>query len=255
MGDPSPASLSDVVSLRRNQGSMPPSSFPPTAACDGTPFPPPGPNGSRSPASAVLRGAPTPPAPSPRPCCAWPVVPAVQTLFAPTRQPCSASRPGSPIERTQLVLLAQEIRRSPRFLGKPSVRAPLFDPGEPGCQATRHPGVAFRCYHAVGARKRSTLSRLNDAAHTLPVYASQPGSPRDHATLGTSCWPSLTGRESSSRWLPNEVSGHDISVLLDKAYPGARQLVDNLRFEGRTLPTTCPQPRSALALSQSAPSA
>ena len=40
------------------------------------------------------------------------------------------------------------------------------------------------------------LSRLNHAACTLSVYASQPGSPPDHATLDSGWWPSLTGQDS-----------------------------------------------------------
>ena len=39
-----------------------------------------------------------------------------------------------------------------------------------------------------------TLSRLNHAACTLSVYASQPGSPPDHATLDSGWWPALTGQ-------------------------------------------------------------
>jgi hypothetical protein len=38
-----------------------------------------------------------------------------------------------------------------------------------------------------------TLSRLNHTACTLAVYASQHGSPRDHARLASGCWPALPG--------------------------------------------------------------
>ena len=41
-----------------------------------------------------------------------------------------------------------------------------------------------------------TLSRLYHAACTLSVYASQPGSPPDHATLDSGWWPALTGQGS-----------------------------------------------------------
>jgi len=37
------------------------------------------------------------------------------------------------------------------------------------------------------------LSRLNDTACSLAVYASQHGSPRDHARLASGCWPALPG--------------------------------------------------------------
>ena len=40
------------------------------------------------------------------------------------------------------------------------------------------------------------LSRLYHAACTLSVYASQPGSPPDHATLDSGWWPALTGQDS-----------------------------------------------------------
>ena len=41
-----------------------------------------------------------------------------------------------------------------------------------------------------------TLSRLYHAACTLSVYASQPGSPPDHAKLDSGWWPALTGQDS-----------------------------------------------------------
>ena len=43
---------------------------------------------------------------------------------------------------------------------------------------------------------RLVLSRLYHAACTLSVYASQPGSPPDHATLDSGWWPALTGQDS-----------------------------------------------------------
>ena len=42
---------------------------------------------------------------------------------------------------------------------------------------------------------RLPLSRLYHAACTLSVYASQPGSPPDHATLDSGWWPALTGQD------------------------------------------------------------
>ena len=54
-----PAPLSDAVSLRRFRGPMSSPSSPPPVPCPGAPFPPPGPFGSGSPGSSVLRGAPT----------------------------------------------------------------------------------------------------------------------------------------------------------------------------------------------------
>ena len=43
---------------------------------------------------------------------------------------------------------------------------------------------------------RFALSRLYHAACTLSVYASQPGSPPDRATLDSGWWPALTGQDS-----------------------------------------------------------
>ena len=40
---------------------------------------------------------------------------------------------------------------------------------------------------------RVTLPRLDHAAFRLPVYASMPGSPPDHVTLGSGWWPALAG--------------------------------------------------------------
>ena len=68
------------------------------------------------------------------------------------------------------------------------------------------------------------LSRLNHAACTLSVYASQPGSPPDHATLDSGWWPALTGQDShllgSHRWFP-VMSVRLHGVLHHQASPGA----------------------------------
>ena len=83
--------------------------------------------------------------------------------------------------------------RSPKFLGDPCLHALLFDPGGP--LASGHSDardVAFRIYNYVGSA--SGLSRLNHTAYRLPVYASQPGSPPHHATLGSGWWPALAGQ-------------------------------------------------------------
>ena len=43
---------------------------------------------------------------------------------------------------------------------------------------------------------RWVLTRLNHAACTISVYASQPESPLDYATLDSDWWPALTGQDS-----------------------------------------------------------
>ncbi len=45
----------------------------------------------------------------------------------------------------------------------------------------------------TSAPHTSSLSRLHHAACTPPVYASQPGSLPDHATLGSGGWPAFAG--------------------------------------------------------------
>ncbi len=61
-------------------------------------------------------------------------------------------------------------------------------------------GVATRpsVFLTTSALASSYLSRLHHAACTLPVYASQGGSRRHHATLGSGWWPSSAGRD----WVP-----------------------------------------------------
>ena len=54
--------------------------------------------------------------------------------------------------------------------------------------------MVFRWINGVDSA--TMLSRLNHAACTLSVYASQPGSPPDHATLDSGWWPALTGQDS-----------------------------------------------------------
>ena len=87
-----------------------------------------------------------------------------------------------------------EKTRSPRFLGDPCLHAPLFDPGgplTPGQFRASH--VAFRIVNYVGSAL--VLSRLYHAAYKHPVYASQPGSLPDHATLGSGWWPTFAGQD------------------------------------------------------------
>ena len=84
--------------------------------------------------------------------------------------------------------------RPPRFLDKPQcAHAPLFDPAGPVAPGLyRTTDTAFRSGNHVGSGCCS-LSRLFHAARTPPVYASQPRSPSDHATLGSGWWPTFAG--------------------------------------------------------------
>ena len=88
-----------------------------------------------------------------------------------------------------------EKTRYPRFLGDPCVHAPLFDPGGPPAPGHYRTGdVVFRTLNNVDSA--FALSRLDHAACTLSVYASQPESPPDRATLDSGWWPALTGQDS-----------------------------------------------------------
>jgi len=125
--------------------------------------------------------------------------------------------PGPLLPRRPRRLLKVEKTRSPRFLGDPCLHAPLFDPGGP--LAPGHFGTndaAFRYFNNVGSALLS-LSRLDHAAYTLPVYASQPGSPPDHATLGSGWWPTFTGSglapAGSHRRFPSWLSVYMTSPL------------------------------------------
>jgi len=115
--------------------------------------------------------------------------------FVPAGRPpvsVAACRPGprSPLDHA-VVLLAEEMERSPRFLGSPCARAPFPDPG--GSTAPGH--SARRCCLPLSSQRQHpqpALSGLNSAAHALPVYASPYGHPSD-ATLGSGWWPALPG--------------------------------------------------------------
>src|SRR6056297_2207891 len=76
----------------------------------------------------------------------------------------------------------------------PRPHAPLSVPGGPFGPSLYGPfDIAFRNMHNVGSASIVLLSRLNHAAYVLPVYASQPGSLLDHATLGSGWWLALAG--------------------------------------------------------------
>ena len=68
-------------------------------------------------------------------------------------------------------------------------------PADPQPQAITGPAMWSSADLTTSTPLR-TLSRLYHAACTLSVYASQPGSPPDHATLDSGWWPALTGQDS-----------------------------------------------------------
>ena len=124
-------------------------------------------------------------------------------------------RPGA------LPLPATESTGPPRFLGNPSACAPCSPtPVGPPRQAMRRVGTAA-AQKTTAAPASSFISRLNHTARTLPVYASQPGSPPNHATLGSGWSPAFAGRDCPAGFLckVSVMSSH--VVLLTQALPGA----------------------------------
>ena len=110
-----------------------------------------------------------------------------------------------------------ERTRPPRFLGDPCLHAPLLDPGGPLTPGQfRVSDAAFRLLNDVGSASIS-LSRLYHAAYRHPVYASLPGSPPDHATLGSGGWPASAGSglapAGSHRRFPSWLSVYMTSPL------------------------------------------
>ena len=104
--------------------------------------------------------------------------------------------PGPLLSRRPRRLSTVEKARPPRFLDDPCVHAPLSDPGGAPTTGLFVAGAgAFRVCHRVGSANEC-VSGLYHAACTLPVDASQPRSPSDHAPLGSGWGPALAGRDS-----------------------------------------------------------
>ena len=189
-----PASLPGGVSLRWLSSPMSRSSFPPPIPCSGPAFPPQVPRVS-SPASAVLRGAPTPRRPSRLASLPSLNGTEVGSCFAPAAGGTGPPGPGLghpvPVRVHFGGVGASQVPGRPRC-----AHAPLPDPG--GIAAPRPPracDAAFRCCDGVGFHV-CQLSGLTHAACALPVYASQCRLPVHHATLGSGWWPTFTGRDS-----------------------------------------------------------
>ena len=160
-------------------------------------FPPPGPRGAGSPTSTVLSAdsdfsTPVPPhfvflrLAVPRGC--------------PVRSRGSGPLPGPGLLFTAAVHAASpvETSRPPRFLGDPCLHAPLSDPGgTASARPSRRRDGAFRSCHSVGFRDVYGFRGSITQPARLPVYASQPGSPPVHATLGSG-WSVNLGRSGLS---------------------------------------------------------
>jgi hypothetical protein len=142
----------------------------------------------------------------------------VRSSFAPENRERAAPGPGL-LNRVPVPALSCGDDQVSQVPGEPPcVHAPLSDPGElftPG--PTGRVDAAFRYPNDVGARE-DCLSRLNHAACTLPVYASQGGSLRHHATLGAGWWPTSTGRDWVPAGLRRKVS--EIATTSLSPFPG-----------------------------------
>lgn len=112
--------------------------------------------------------------------------------------------------------------------GEPQcVRAPFFDPG--GAPF----GVLPSGRKRPSASATCVLSRLNSAAHTLPVYASQRGLLPNHATLGSGWLSPLPGRVEYLLGSTKRFQLHG-SILLLQASPGALSaFAETFRLERR----------------------
>jgi hypothetical protein len=96
--------------------------------------------------------------------------------------------------------LLMETAGPPRFLGDPSVCAPRSSApvGLRRLAFSRRLRAARAELNYQGSHNARVLSELDNAARRLAVYASQPGSPHDHARLASGWWPAFAGRD----WLP-----------------------------------------------------
>jgi hypothetical protein len=153
-------SLSDEVPLRLDSRDPKfPPSFPPSVPHAGLPFPPQGPVGFGSPASPVLREAPT---------------------------SCRSSRRARfPRPSVPVAPSPPETAGSPRFLGIPLCTRRVLRPRRDlGASRWRRSGADSTPVEGTVSHEEF-VSRLHLAAHALPVYASQPGLPPHHATLGS----------------------------------------------------------------------
>ena len=149
----------------------------------------------------------------------------VRLCFAPTSASAAAVGQDYLSNGARAVISHRRVTSPPRFLGNPCVRAPLSDPGGPPyprpLQGRRY-CLPFRKQRRL---RKPFFSRLYHAARTLPVYASQPGSLPDHATLGTGWWPTFTGSGLPPDWVTLRSFSYVVSllhtILLLQALPGA----------------------------------
>jgi len=200
----SPVLLSVVVSLRCLWVLECPASFPPTYPSLGAPFPPRGPLENVPPFpwyfdTAVLRyyGALRLPATPPAALrCLRLAVPFGAPVFAPSRPGHAASKARA-VYPVSLTAFSDGDDRISQVPGEPPcTHAGLFDPG--GAFTPSQLRTVCRCGLPLFRRRRPPrgfpFRGSITAAYVLPVYASQHGSPRHHATLGSGRWLTVAGQ-------------------------------------------------------------
>ena len=203
------APLPAAVSLRRYQGPRSLTSFPPAAPQPDSPLPSTGSAGTPSPASSVPLRSSDFSSPVPRHFVAFARRyhrGALRSSLAPGTNACSDA-PGLGL-RDAIRSIRWRRRDLPGSWGTLTYMPRSLTPAGPGRLARQRTGVAFRLLNGVCSRI-VVLSRLSHAACTLPVYASQPGSPPHHATLGSDRLPALSDRTCTC-WVPTIGFCHDL---------------------------------------------
>jgi hypothetical protein len=189
-----------------------PAIVPSAGPCSRPLLPSTGSRGAGSPASAVLREAPTPERPSRRA--------SLPSLGGTSRAPLVRSHRRATRRRRAWALVygpqtdfSLGDAQASQVPGEPScVHALLFDPGE--ISVPGPPGTSMQpsAQSTASALATIRLTGLHPTACTLPVYASQPGSLPHHATLGSGWWPTFAGRGSPPQGSTEGFRHHEPSM-------------------------------------------
>jgi len=189
-------SLSVLVALTRFQGSMSLPCFPRTIPRSGIRFPPQGPVETFPCFVGTIRCSDSLTSLPPRfVSFAWRYPACRGGFVSPNRSHGRTIRPGVFVAGGPFRLLRVETSGPPRFLGNPGVSMPRSStPVGPADPADL--GTLMRPSELTtsSAPTSMSLSGLYHAACPLAVYASQHGSPRDHARLASGGRPPWPGR-------------------------------------------------------------
>ena len=184
---------------------MSPSSFPSMVPRPGAPFPPRDTLGGGSPASAVLRGAPTPGRPSRRasfPSLGGTTFPA--PLFAPTHAGAAHVGLGLLSAGSPPALWGGDDRVSQVPGESPRVRALLYDPGGTGyTRPVQCADAAFRLTQGVGSRHHIDCGAQSHGPHTRCLRFAGRVSPPPRKTRFR-LWVALCRTGLATRWTPTQ---------------------------------------------------